>query len=109
VYGFTSGIKVSFLIINKDTNPLASGAVQINMITDLQMNCIYMSASSLTSKNITLAGYSFIGGNSTPQGNYTSFNYNNSNNIFMVSLNYSSVAFCTVPLPNLAFQKVVLT
>jgi hypothetical protein len=47
VYGFYALSLQGFLLINKDTNPNASGVVQINFVSGANMSCIYMSASSL--------------------------------------------------------------
>lgn len=55
-------------MINKDTNPNASGDVELQIDSEEVIKCIYMSADSLNSSNVTLAGYRFVAGNATPQG-----------------------------------------
>lgn len=60
IYGFYLLSQQGFLLINKDTNPSASGVVQINAASSYNMSCMYMSASSLSSKNISIAGYYFV-------------------------------------------------
>ncbi len=89
VYGFYSQTQQGFLFINKDTNPNASGVVQINSISSFNISCIYMSASSLSSKNITIAGYSFIPGNFSIQGNFALFNYTPDDTGYKVPLKYA--------------------
>ena len=54
------------------------------------MSCIYLTASSLSSKNVTLAGMSLTSGNSVLQGTYTEKVFNNTDgNGFRISLNYA--------------------
>jgi hypothetical protein len=107
VYAFNNSASIGFLLINKDINPNASGVVQINIVSSNSMQCLYMTASSLTSSDLTLGGYSFIGNNAAPQGNYSQPTFNNSNNQFTIPLNYSQVAYCSLTAPNLEFKKAV--
>lgn len=100
VWGFISSVKMRYLIINKDTNTSLSGSVNIIPKTNTvpKMSCIYMEAPSLTSKAdaMKLGGHSFIGGNSTPQGNYsrTYYFFNSNINGFAVTIKYAQVALC---------------
>ena len=65
------------------------------------MSCIYLSASSLNSKTVTLAGLSFVGNNSVPQGTFTEIKFNNTNGTgFSVTLNHAEVAYCRLLLPS---------
>jgi hypothetical protein len=89
VYGFYSLTQQGFLFINKDTNPNASGVVQINIATSYNISCMYLTASSLSSKNITIAGYSFIPGNFSTQGNFALFNYSPDDTGYKVPLKYA--------------------
>jgi hypothetical protein len=71
VFGYTTGDIFKVLLINKDTNTSLNGTVQIKSDLTMALKCIYMQAPSLTSKTgITIAGYNFVGGNSTVNGTY---------------------------------------
>ena len=84
------------LILNKDTNASASGTVSVKMRDPSGLNCMYLSASSLSSTNVTLGGYSFVGGNSVPQGLFFNVKVLQDPNTqtYPVPLNYSQVVFC---------------
>lgn len=105
VYGFSSFNSLAFVFINKDLNPAASGVVQVNMNTNYYMACMYMSASDLSSKDITIAGYRFRADNTTPQGNFALFNFTPDSTGFKVQLNYSQVAYCYTLVPTYLFTK----
>lgn len=98
IYGFTIATQTQIVMLNKDTNPNATGVVQVLIQSTDVLKCLYLSASSLSATtNITWAGYTFIGGNSTPQGNYTIFNYLPvSAGVYNVPLNYSQAAMCYI-------------
>ena len=84
------------LILNKDTNSSASGQVEVKMTDPSGLNCFYFSADNLSSTKATIGGYSFVGGNSTPQGLFSSLKVlqNPITKTYSVPLNYSQVAFC---------------
>jgi len=105
IYGLNSYNLVGFVIINKDLNKSASGIIQINMTSDYNITCLYMTASDLSSKDISIAGEYFIPGNSSTQGNFTQFVYTADSTGFKVPLNYSQVAYCTTYAPNFLFVK----
>ena len=65
-YGSYYGV----LILNKDTNPSASGKVEVRMRDPSGLNCMYLSADSLSSTNMTLGNYTFASGNAAPQGTF---------------------------------------
>lgn len=98
VYGFTVSAQTQIVLLNKDTSANASGVVQVLVQSTDVLKCLYLSASSLSATaNITWAGYSFIGGTSAPQGNYTFFNYlPASAGVYNVPLNYSQAALCYI-------------
>ena len=91
VHGFLlSGSTIGLLLINKDSNSAASGTVFVESTNTDLLKCIYLSGSSLTSKNVTLAGMTFIGGNATPQGTYTEVSFSNPTKTgFNVTLNFA--------------------
>lgn len=90
VHGFLSGSTIGLLLINKDSNSAASGTVFVESTNTDPLKCIYLSGSSLTSKNVTLAGMTFIGGNATPQGTYTEVSFSNPTKTgFNVTLNFA--------------------
>jgi hypothetical protein len=71
-YGMSIQNQLQIVLLNKDTNANASGVVRVLSKTNDRMSCLYLTGGSLNATtNITWAGFSFIGGNSTPQGNYT--------------------------------------
>jgi hypothetical protein len=71
VHALKAGNTVSLILLNKDTNSSASGVVTLNSSSRADVSCIYLSATSLSSKTVTLAGMSLTSGNSTLQGSYT--------------------------------------
>jgi hypothetical protein len=88
------------LILNKDTNPNASGEVVVNLEDTSGMNCFYYSADSLNSTTSgTIGGLTFVANNSAPVGNFTTtFIYTGENGLYSIPLNYSQAVFCqTVP------------
>lgn len=99
-WGFESTYIHRYLIINKDTNVSLNG--KVNIITKAnkgtKMKCIYLQASSLTSKadNMTLAGHQYIGLNSTPQGTYKQFYYDYNPDLkgYSVDIKYAQAAIC---------------
>ena len=101
VHSFLSGDVISLVLLNKDVNTSASGTVFVESTNRDQMSCIYLSASSLNSKTVTLAGLSFTGNNSAPQGTFTEIKFNNTNGTgFSVTLNHAEVAYCRFLLPS---------
>ena len=58
---------------------------------------MYLSASNLSSTNITIGNYSFLSGNASPSGtfpNITKLLQNPVTQLYEVPLNYSQVAYC---------------
>jgi hypothetical protein len=108
VYGGVIATQTQIVMINKDTNPNASGVVQLLIGSNDQLECLYLSAPTLASTaNVTWAGYSFIGGSSVPQGNYTIFQYFSPNNgSYLIPLNYSQAALCYLGNPNVNFTTL---
>lgn len=84
------------LILNKDTNPNASGEVQVSLQTKTGVNCIYYSANSLNSLTAgTIGGLSFLDNNSSPVGNFTiKFVTVDGSGMYNIPLNYSQAVFC---------------
>jgi hypothetical protein len=73
-YGFLIPTQLQIVLINKDTNPNASGVVNVTVNSTDYIKCLYLTAPSLSATSgVTWMGYSFISGNSVPQGNYTYF------------------------------------
>lgn len=107
VYGFYFQSQQGFLLINKDTNESASGVVQINAVSNYNMTCMYMTASDLSSKNITIAGYSFAAGNASVQGSFALFNYTPDDTGYKIPLNYAQAAYCYTIVPSFLFPKDV--
>jgi hypothetical protein len=105
VYTLYASNQVTFMIINKDINPSASGVVQINMTSSFNMTCLYMSASDLSSKDISIAGYKFRAGNTSAQGTFQQFSYLPDNTGFKIPLNYSQAAYCYTIIPTFLFPK----
>lgn len=71
-YGMDYYTRYGVLILNKDTNPSASGTVQVKISYFSGMSCVYLSASSLdATSGWTLGGLSFVANSSTPLGDYT--------------------------------------
>lgn len=86
--------------MNKDTNPNASGEVEINLKTKTGVNCIYYSADSLNSITAgTIGGLSFVANNSNPVGNFSiKFITADSSGMYTIPLNYSQAVLCqTLP------------
>ena len=72
-YGFSTGEKIKYLLINKDTNASLNGKVLITSELTSSLRCITLEAPSLTATDgVTIAGYSFKGGNSSLQGSFKS-------------------------------------
>ena len=96
IYGFTISRQTQVVMLNKDTNPNATGVVQLLIQSTDVLKCLYLSASSLSATtNVTWAGYTFIGGTSAPQGNYTIFNYlPSAAGVYSVPLAYAQAALC---------------
>jgi len=66
-----------------------------------------LTGGSLTATSgATFMGHSFVGGNSTPQGNYTALRFGNVNGSFMVKLSYAEAAMCYTLSPMKSFPKV---
>lgn len=73
-YGFLIPTQLTIVIINKDTNPNASGVVNATISSRESIKCHYLTAASLSATTgVTWMGYSFNSGSSAPQGNYTYF------------------------------------
>lgn len=71
VFGLTTGEIFKIVILNKDTNKSLNGTVLIKSKLTGDLECIYLEAPSLTSKDgVTISGYNFIGGNATVNGTY---------------------------------------
>ena len=66
---------------------------------------MYLSASDLSSKDISIAGYKFKGGNSSVQGSLQQLFYYPDNTGFKIPLNYSQAAYCYTLLPTYLFTK----
>jgi len=71
VHALKAGNTVSLVLLNKDTNSSAAGVIKLNTTSKADVSCIYMSATTLSSKTVTLAGMSMTSGNATLQGSYT--------------------------------------
>ena len=105
VHGFLSGNTIGLVLLNKDSSSAASGTVFVESTNTHPLRCIYMSASSLTSKTIRLAGVSFVGGNSSYQGTYTEVSFSNNGTGFDVTLNFAEVAYCRLLVPTLTIPS----
>lgn len=104
VYGFTIPNQFITLIINKDSNPSASGVVNLLIYSNDQLECLYLTAPTLSeTTNIKWAGYNFVGNSSTPQGSYSSIFYQSNNNSYQVQVNYSQVVLCYAGNPYQSF------
>ena len=104
-YGMTIQNQLQIVLLNKDTNPNASGVVQILIKANDIIQCLYLTGSSLSATtNITWAGFTFIGGNSTPQGNYTvASSLPTSEGVYNIPLAYAQAALCYLGNPDSAF------
>lgn len=107
IYGFTISTQTQVVMINKDVNPNATGVVQLLIQSNDVLKCLYLTASSLSATtNITWAGYTFIGGTSAPQGNFTLFSYSPSaNGVYNIPLAYAQAALCYFGNPNQNFPN----
>lgn len=107
VYGFIIATQTQIVMINKDVNPNATGVVQLLIQSNDALKCLYLTASSLSAAtNITWAGYTFIGGTSAPQGNYTVLSYTPSaNGVYNIPLAYAQAALCYFGNPNQNFPN----
>jgi hypothetical protein len=73
-YGFLIPTQLTVVILNKDTNPNASGVVNVTLNSRESIKCHYLTAPFLNSTTgVRWMGYTFISGSSVPQGNYTFF------------------------------------
>lgn len=104
-YSLTVNNQFQIILLNKDTNPNASGVVQILIYSNDVMQCQYLTAPSLNAtSNVSWAGYYFVGGNIIPQGNFTVVqHFPLQNNSYHVALNYSQVALCYLGNPSTKF------
>ena len=103
-YAFGIQNQMQIVILNKDVRENASGIVVIEANYTDRIECLYLSAPSLSSTTgVTLAGFSFIGGNSTPQGNYTVIAYDHVNYSYNIPVNYSQAVMCFLGNPNTKF------
>lgn len=95
-YGLDDYGQYSFLLLNKDTNPNASGTVDVKISYTNGITCMYLSAANLSStEGISFNGFTFVSNTSTPVGNFISKTIDvNDNNVYSVPLNYSQVALC---------------
>jgi hypothetical protein len=111
IWGTETSITQKFLILNKDTNPLLSGTVNIKVRADpaTQMSCVYLKAPSLSAKadQMSLGGHEYIGGTFIPQGNYekSSFAYEANIKGYSIPIGYAQVAVCEIPNANLAIPR----
>ena len=106
-YGFLIPTELIIVIINKDTNPNASGVVNVTISSNEIIKCQYLSAPSLSSTSgVTWMGYSFINGSSAPQGNYTFFVYNylNPGTLLLGQIHTSSPS--TIPKQSCAISPI---
>lgn len=105
--GTSSAIKVYYLdywsytgvlILNKDTNASRNGVVKVTMKDKTGLHCMYVKASSLSATSgISIAGYDFISGTSTPQGLFAQYQIAvDSAGVYNVPVNYSQMVFCRV-------------
>ena len=107
--GTSSSIKVYYLdywsytgvlILNKDTSTSASGVVNVVMKDKTGLNCLVLSASSLSATSgFTFAGMNWGAGNYMPQGTYNELRINaDGSGVYVVPVNYSQMVFCrTLP------------
>lgn len=104
-YGMSIQNQLQIVLLNKDTNPNASGVVKILIKANDNIQCLYLTGSSLNATtNITWAGFTFIGGNSTPQGNYVvTSNLPTSEGVYNIPLAYAQAAICYLGNPDSAF------
>lgn len=65
-YGSYDGV----LMLNKDMNTGASGVVNVKLVDQSGLNCIYLSADNLSSTAMKIGNYSFVAGNAVPQGTF---------------------------------------
>lgn len=107
VWGTEATLFQKFLILNKDTNTLLTGVVNIKVRADpsTRMTCVYMKAPSLTSKadQMSIGGHTYIGGTFVPQGSYDkhTFTYDAGIKGYSIPLSYAQVALCEIPNANL--------
>lgn len=107
VWGTEATLFQKFLILNKDTNTLLTGVVNIKVRADpsTRMTCVYMKAPSLTAKadQMSIGGHTYIGGTFVPQGSYDkhTFTYDAGIKGYSIPLSYAQVALCEIPNANL--------
>lgn len=75
-YGLEDWGRYSFLLLNKDTNPNASGTVDVRLSYTSGISCMYLSAENLTStEGISFNGLSFVANSSIPVGDFVGQTY----------------------------------
>ena len=84
-------------MINKDTNISLNGTVLIKSELTTDLKCIYLEAPSLTAKDgITIAGYNFIGVNSSVSDTYVQKKvlYNFASQGYDIPIKYAQAVLC---------------
>lgn len=96
VYHLSSWMYTGVLILNKDTNASRSGTVGVRMTDTTGLQCVYVSAPSLSSTSgFSFGGYSFVSNTSVPEGLFSQVEVlADGSGIYNVPLNYSQMAFC---------------
>ena len=96
-YGLDFYTRYGVLILNKDTNPAASGTVQVKISYFSGMNCMYLEASSLdATTGWTLGGLQFGSNSAVPTGNFTEVWVDVDNSGFYnIPLGFAQVVFCS--------------
>lgn len=100
-YGLNLGTDYRVLILNKDTNPNATGEVDITLHYASGMRCMYLSAPNLSStSNTTFAGMSFVGNSTEYVGQFSYVDYfPTAGSVYSIGLNYSQAVLCQ-QIPN---------
>ena len=108
VHAILSGDIVSLVLINKDINTNATGTVFVNSTNHDPIRCLYLTGTSLSSKTVSLAGYTFAAGNATPQGNFSEVSFPNQNgNGYNINLAHAEIAYCRMLTPSLSIPTRV--